>query len=61
MVKKKKDLTFSRLFDTRKFNDFDSEKVVYEITKQENWTIENFKRIYDNNINLEKENEQDEA
>ncbi|WP_300859762.1 hypothetical protein [uncultured Helicobacter sp.] len=61
MVKKKKDLTFSRLFGTRKFNDFDSEKVVYEITKQENWTIENFKRIYDNNINLEKENEQDEA
>ena len=54
-------MKFSRLYNKRKFNAFDKEKVVYEITKQENWTIENFKRIYDNNINLEKENEQDEA
>jgi len=58
MIKVKENSKFSDLFDSNKFSDFDSEKVVYYITDSNLWNIENFKKIYKpNDKNEQPENE----
>ncbi|OBV29401.1 hypothetical protein BKN38_07270 [Helicobacter sp. CLO-3] len=45
MIKAKKDSSFAELFDS-KFGELDSEKVIYEITDSNSWSLENFQKIY---------------
>ncbi|WP_236096454.1 McrB family protein [Helicobacter sp. MIT 11-5569] len=50
---KVKDSKFDKLFNT-KFNEFDNEKVIYEITNK--WKVENFQKIYDSSVKLDTQN-----